>query len=308
MKLIYIAGDDRSGSTMLDMMLSGHSNITSIGEAHQLRAYANQDYEYYKSVHKLDCMCGKIFTECEFWNDIQVHLGKNLGELDLKLLFLRSDFKGKPFQKALKKAIWLVLQVRPGLYNLHIIRNLLDSQRIQKESHDLYRAVAKSAHTKYVLDSSKSPFRLRTLMDGDKEGIKVILLCRDYKGVINSKVKRGVGLLKAAYRWKWNVRQMDLFSRGLPGNDVLRIRYEDLCNDTNKVMNDILSFLELEFESDVLKRNTQRAHNLGGSPSKYNLESTAIKLDESYKSNINEEDLKRVRKIVKNEAKLWGYD
>ena len=89
MKLIYIAGDDRSGSTMLDMMLSGHSAITSVGEAHQLRAYANQDYEFYKSIHQLNCMCGEKFSECSFWNGVQKELGRDLGVLDLKLFFLK---------------------------------------------------------------------------------------------------------------------------------------------------------------------------------------------------------------------------
>lgn len=308
MRLIYIAGDDRSGSTMLDMMLSGHSNITSVGEAHQLRAYANQDYEFYKSVHKLICMCGEKFSECSFWNGVQKELGRNLGDLDLKLFFLRSDFKGKPLHKMLKKIVWITLQMYPVLYDYQSVRNLVGASTIEADSFSLYEAVSRSVGTEYVLDSSKSLFRLRNLTQHNPEKIKVILLCRDYRGVINSKVKRGVSIFKAAYQWKWCVKQMELFSNNLPAENVYRIKYEDLCNNTEKELVSISTFLNLQFEPATLKRNIDDVHNLGGSPSKYNDSGGVIKLDQTHKSSFSSNDIAKIHKIVANEAAIWGYD
>ena len=308
MNLIYIAGDDRSGSTMLDMMLAGHSKISSVGEVHHLRAYAKKDHQYYKSVHELLCLCGQDIKDCEFWSNVESALGRKLEELELKPFFLRSNFKGKVFQGILKKIIWHSLQVFPKLYNIETVHNLLRGNILAKDSFDLYNAVSCVTGNEYVLDSSKSPLRMRALAYHKPESMKVILLSRDFKGVINSKHKRGIPMLKAAYHWKWCIRQMELFSLILADNQICRVRYEDLCNNTESEMRKITDFLGLSFEQSILTRNAENVHHLGGSPSKYAGKEAPIKIDESYKNKFTENQVNKLFKIVENEAKMWGYD
>ncbi len=308
MNLIFIAGDDRSGSTMLDMMLAGHSSIASVGEAHHLRAYANKDHQYYKSVHDLSCLCGQDIEDCEFWSKVEENLGRPLGSLNIKPFYLRSNFKGKFFQGALKKIIWHSLQLLPRLYNIQSVHKILNGDVLAQDSFDLYKAVQATTDSAYVLDSSKSPLRMRALAYHNPESMKVILLSRDYRGVVNSKHKRGIAKTKAAYHWKWCMRQMEVFSKALSDSQVCRVRYEDLCNNTAEEMHRICDFLDLPFEDTILTRNTQNVHHLGGSPSKYAGTESKIHIDESYKNKFTGAEISKLFKIVEKEAKVWGYD
>ena len=66
MKLIYIAGYGRSGSTILDIILNNSGKIGGFGEITQFLS----DYKDYK------CSCGATFMNCEFWKDFIPVLNK----------------------------------------------------------------------------------------------------------------------------------------------------------------------------------------------------------------------------------------
>lgn len=308
MNVIYITSDNRSGSTMLDMMLGGHSNITALGEIYHLRAYALQDRSDYDPVHELICLCGKRLSDCEYWTKIEMALGKSFDLLKLKPYYVVRDKQRAALDQYFRKFIWWALQRLPGLYENRITYRILGDKVIATDSFDLYEAVSKVSDTPYVLDSSKNPFRLRELIYKDADRIKVIILYRDYKGVIHSKTKRGVPLKKAAMEWKWHVRQMDLFSKSLNENQVLRIRYEDLCTNTEKEMHRICGFLNLTFEPAVLQRNRQGLHQIGGSPSKFIGGERPIELDKSYKEGLTAKEISFAYKLVRTEADALGYD
>ncbi|MCU7926563.1 MAG: sulfotransferase [Candidatus Thiodiazotropha sp. (ex Dulcina madagascariensis)] len=312
MKLIYIAGDNRSGSTMLDMMLAGHSEITSIGEAHQLRAYATKDIRYYQQTvgdraHEMICFCGMPLESCQFWQGVQEKLGCSLETLDLKPFFLRTDLKCRPIKLIQKKILWTIFHLYPSLYSMPAIHRALGGDRIGVESRRLYEAVAKVSGKTYVLDSSKSLHRMHSIANQMIQDIKVILLCRDYKGNVYSKVKRGVPLLKAALQWKWTVQQMEKYSQKLPKDNVLRVKYEDICVHTESEMQRILEFLKLSFEESVLKRNIDELHHLGGSPSKYNGLDKRIMIDNTYESYLTDAQRFWLYRVVREEARIWGY-
>ena len=70
MKVIYLVGMGRSGSTLLDILLDSHSNIRALGGVRRLAHYAR----------KHPCPCGApSFWDCEFWSDANRRLGKKKG-------------------------------------------------------------------------------------------------------------------------------------------------------------------------------------------------------------------------------------
>ena len=73
-KVVYISSDDRSGSTMLELLLANHSKIFVVGELHNLPAYAYHDRSFYNPPHNLRCMCGECFDLCTFWVEVEAHL------------------------------------------------------------------------------------------------------------------------------------------------------------------------------------------------------------------------------------------
>lgn len=256
----------------------------------------------------MTCYCGKELDHCSFWCAIQKQLGIPLSSLQLKPFFLRSNFQRKPVRKLLKKAIWLLLQLFPGLYRVSLVQRVLGGDRAAVESVELYRATNAAHGGSYVLDSSKTLFRLHTMFVRSHLEIKVILLCRDYRGVVSSKVKRGMDIRKAAYQWKWVCRQMDIFTRDMPSSNVFRVKYEDLCQYTEGTMRNLMQFLELPFEEAVLSRSHNDLHHLGGSPSKYNRNDGPLGLDDSYKTILSEQDVSTAANIVSPQSTYWGYE
>lgn len=305
--VIYIMSDERSGSTMLDMMLAGHPEITSIGEAHQLKAYAKGDRAFYQSVHELVCMCGEKVEECAFWRAVADQMDRPLSDLDLKVFFLRKDFPGGSPNLWLKKAAWLLFQTSPRLYNLSALERAMGGKTVAEDSMALFDAVLRARKTRYVLDSSKSTFRLKSLIKHAPNRIKVIALYRDPRGVVNSKMKRGVPLRKASYHWKWVAHQMNLIAKEAPADSICRVKYEDLCTNLHDEMARILGFLGLAFDSAVLRRNHADVHHLGGSPSKYTGEESPIRLDDSYKQTLSERDQRQIQAITSTPAKELKY-
>jgi hypothetical protein len=305
--LIYIAGDERSGSTMLDMMLSGHSEIVSIGECHQLTAYAKKDRSYYHSVHEMVCYCGEPLEECPFWRDVENTLGKRLESLVLKPYFLRQELAKQPLKHLAKRLLWFIVNAAPSTYSVSFVHSLLGGDSVGKDSCELYQAVENVSGCEYVLDSSKDLHRMYSVARELKQDIKVILLCRDFKGTVFSKSKRGMSMLKAAFQWKWVVNQMDYYSRKLNSNQFIRVKYEDICNNTEKEMKRLCKFLDLEFQDSLLKKNTENLHHLGGSPSKYNRNLDQIKIDNSYVANFTAFQREALYRIVKKQAEIWGY-
>lgn len=78
MKVIYIVGMGRSGSTLVDILLDSHSRIRSLGGVRRLARYARDQ----------SCACGaSSFLDCEFWSDVNQRLtqknGRNLETVDV---------------------------------------------------------------------------------------------------------------------------------------------------------------------------------------------------------------------------------
>ena len=61
-KVLFIAGPGRSGSTLLDMLLGQINGCYSTGE---LRFIWSRGFEQNQL-----CGCGKPFRECEFWTEV----------------------------------------------------------------------------------------------------------------------------------------------------------------------------------------------------------------------------------------------
>jgi len=70
MRLIYIVGMGRSGSTLLDLLLDAHSNVRSLGGVRRLS----------RAINTARCPCGiEPMRQCDFWHDVDAELHQLLG-------------------------------------------------------------------------------------------------------------------------------------------------------------------------------------------------------------------------------------
>ena len=61
MKVIYIVGDSRNGSTLLQHLLALQEGVMAVGEVRRLHEFAKDD---------AICACGQTLSRCPFWRGV----------------------------------------------------------------------------------------------------------------------------------------------------------------------------------------------------------------------------------------------
>jgi hypothetical protein len=79
---------------------------------------------------------------------------------------------------------------------------------------------------------------------------KIIHIFRDGRDVIVSMIKKGRNPYEASMAWVYNT-SAGLYLRDHP--NYKEIKYESLVTEPEAVLNDLFNFLQLEFQSDILK-------------------------------------------------------
>src|SRR5262245_20545792 len=92
-RIVFIASLGHSGSTLLDLLIAGHSRAFSIGEVKSLRRYARLKKDKTKHEYKINlrgnkCTCGaESIWSCDFWKEVndfvEREAGISLGKLDI---------------------------------------------------------------------------------------------------------------------------------------------------------------------------------------------------------------------------------
>jgi len=306
-QIVYISSDARSGSTLLDQLLGSHPLIHSVGEIHHLNEYATQDRSHYDPSHPLICTCGQPVLDCEFWSAVERQIGRPLSSIYLNPYLTRIAGRDIAAYRRRRTFVKLV-EDRPWLYRYRLMRRFSGGAKAAADSFDLFDAIAMVSGATAIIDSSKSPFRFTSLFQLRPERMKLIQLARDYRGVVHSKMKRGQELGPSLASWSRRLHQMEMMRRDVPDANVMRLKYEDLCLNSESVLRDICSFIGVDFDAGVLRRNAENLHHIGGSPSKFQETKREIRLDESHLTAFSADELEYMRNNVGPEAMQWGYE
>lgn len=237
-KVIFILGIGRSGSTMLDLMLGSHSQGFSLGEISKLP-------QLYRRQPTLATFC----PTGTFWPD-------HFSEDDAKQL--AQSFSGR----RLHGAIPLKLERR--------FRELIGQDAIFRP----YTLLMERIHKSLLVDSSKYPswvdrqLKSREFQQGTLQAY-VIHTVRDGRAVLNSylraypdKTVEGI-----SRRWLKNLEACERIYANLPEDRRLRVQYEALATDPDKIMREVCSFLQVPFEPDMLEYWKHDHHYIAGSRS-----------------------------------------
>jgi len=223
-RVVYIMGVGRSGSTVLDKILSNHPDIQSGGELCHLPRHG-----WFRDVF---CSCGQRGNACEFWSAIRRECVRRAG----------SDLVGA--YKALIDKMETRRRWLPTLSG-----GLRPSSSQFQQYAEMTRALLASIRTvsgkPVIVDASKRCTRALALARIPQIDLRVIHLVRDVRGVAWSLKKRLVlndraGIphcQKPLSAWHsalgWIVRNLQSarVRRRLPAARSIRIRYEDLVSD-----------------------------------------------------------------------------
>lgn len=243
--LIYIIGRGHSGSTLLDLVLGEHSNITGLGE---LRWLSNRKRARSNFLDN-ECTCGAPRTaNCSFWISIETILGDKFG-LSLKTLDLEAD----------------------------------DDQTFIFHNMALLSAVRAVTGSKYLVDSSKSPHRLKRLNTlCNSLDIRPVYIVRNPCGVTYSHLKRGRDLKLWAKKY---AAYTDEIHRALIGLNFHLVEYERFCRTPTEVLDSVMFYLGLQTEDEQLAVDHRLHHNLAGNSLRFN-KSLEIAIDEAWRKNL----------------------
>jgi hypothetical protein len=304
---IFVLSDVRSGSTLLDQCLGAHPAIVSLGEVHWLDAYLTQDRGIYDPAHELKCSCGNVVTVCEFWRAVERSLGRPLATLQVWQRLNRAR-RDRRLISAIRNAPRQLAKVHAGFYRFAVFRALLGGPRIARDCVSLYDAVASATGREFCVDSSKTPYRFRDVFSLDGKRSLAVILTRDYRAVVFSKMKRGQALVPAASGWRLRMEQIRALTCDLPAGNVYSLSYEALCEAPARELSKLCGFLGVEFSNSMVHRPTNDVHHIGGSPSKFDPGRSNIEVDNSFADHFSHNDLHVMKDVVGEEAGRWGYD
>jgi hypothetical protein len=233
LKVLFVGGYGRSGSTLLDRVLGQIPGFVSVGE---LRHVFQEGY-----LENRCCGCGERFHDCAFWQAVTVRAFGELDERELGEL------------TALKRRIdrwWLLPQLG---WRLGTPRQRRDVDRYRGVLRSLYAAIAAESGAEVLIDSSKDVshgYALRGL--GAPIDLYVLHLVRDSRAVAHSWQRRKFnpgngrdmdrhGLLRTGAEWLAINALTGLHRHA--GGHYSTLLYGDFADDPAATVDGVLEFI-----------------------------------------------------------------
>lgn len=245
--VVFIGGCQRSGSTLLDRMLSQVEGHVSAGEIVHLWSRGLQSDEL--------CGCGEPFSRCPFWSEVGRAAFGGWDQIDPQ--------KVLDLQRKVDRNRYIFFMLLP-----HLSRHYAEYRREYSQLlNSLYRSVALVGGG-IVVDSSKHASTAFLLRGVPSIRLKVVHLVRDSRGVAYSLTRRirrpearsSDSLMHRSGPWRssleWSVFNLLFHFLHLTGTPVKRVRYEDLVADPRPQLASIVGPAEGQGEGDRGEHDT----------------------------------------------------
>ncbi len=297
-ELLYILSPSYSGSTLLTLLLAQHPDVTTIGELKGTAMGPLEDYT---------CSCGEKIQACDFWQQMVAKVP------EFRLEQFGTHFRSEnAFHDRVLRA-----QVRGPLFeSLRRLALLWPSlakryRKVQERNRQFIEVACEAQAGRWFLDGSKDPHRLAYLKDSNNYRIKVIEMYRDGRAQSHSQRKKnyhGGSFARACEEWKSTIAQMQRVLRRFNKNDILRVKYEDLCSDPNQVMANIQNFLGVPIvEQNWSSVNLRQVpHHIIGNNMRTK-DDISIRLDNAWLDDLTQEDKKTFETIAGSTNHQLGY-
>lgn len=225
---IFIAGPDRSGTTLLFALLASHPNISMVRRTNMWRYFHNR-YGDLRQVENFD----RCFSEMLRYNRIQTFL--------------------KPDAKRIRREFWLEEPTYGRLFSLF--------HQQHAESLGKTRWGDKSLHTEHYVERVFAEFP-------DAKILHITRDPRDRYASVRKRHGRDVPRLGGANgRWLFSMNKALENRKRYPDRYKI-IRFEDLASDPEGTMKNVCAFIGEEYSPEMLTMNGAADHaNSGGNSS-----------------------------------------
>jgi len=278
-KVLYLAGHPRNGSTLLSQLLGQVNGYFAAGEIHLV-------WERGFSENQL-CGCGKPVRQCEFWGAV---VERAFGGWDGKEF--HDIWKLWRSVGRIRQALWVT---RPNLRTSDYNNRITTFTAILEK---LYSAIQAVSQCRVIVDSSKIPIYTAILNQVAILDLKVTEMIRDCRAVAFSfqrkRVKPTVGPpieylhrtspLRVAKDWTVTHLATEFIRKSFPKGKYISIRYESMADKPVDTLRRILEDMEegaidLSFFADEHTANLGINHIVAGNRYRFKRGAVPIQLD-----------------------------
>lgn len=291
-KIIYIMGSGRSGSTLLGILLDLHSDVVSPGEIHNVGRFRKG---------KRPCSCGNNVHTCSYWSSIM----KNWQELNTHESIDQTITKAFKIENFKSSLAWFKI-VFNYPFQSNYFKNYL------KGKYNFFKAIKEESGKSVVVDISKNPLRAYALSKHPNIDLRVIHLVRDGRGVSYSIMKKSNRKQKpfwrAALYWVFINRVSNFVFKKIEKSGL--IKYEDLIKNPTDTLAKISKITDVDLQTVMAKSEfnvaQEESHIMAGNILRKS-KSIKLKMDVEWQQKMQPKQLKSFRIIARKTLKKYGY-
>lgn len=303
-KVVFLGGQARSGSTLLDRTLGQVPGFETAGEVRYLFKRGLLRNEL--------CGCGTPLHECSFWERVGKEAFGGWDRIDLG------------------EVLWLQREVdRPGRLPSLMTAGLSPSfrdllQRYGEYLHRVFLGIQRASGARVVIDSTMSPPYALALRETVGLDLRIVHLVRDPRGVAYSSGKKVTrpevtdheeympvySPRETALRWSMANGVFEMIARTVP---TVRVRYEDFVREPEAQLHRIAELAEEPFGADHLafldgdRIELEVDHTAAGNPMRFKTGTLTLRVDEDWRHKLDEREQRRVARLTSPLLHRYGY-
>lgn len=299
--IIYILSNGRSGSTLLDVLLGAHPNMWTLGEAQLLPWMVRENVD--------PCGCGQPVFECKFWRSIlpEIPFGSSGNPIE--------NFRETPGGGRVLRWNHL-LDLHRGRISSRKQKAAAGYGQLNAQYFNLVREAAQAYcgnPVRWLVDSSKDPYRLLWLQCSGLFEIRVIHLVKDPRAFVYSMAKKGSPsvapnmAVRMTGRWLVeNLLDLRLCRTAFPPAQTTIVRYEELASQPQQTLARLADWLGLGNPDAMIEGwPTSTNHGISGNTMRW--KKAEIQLDTRWKTDLPPAYANFARILTWPLARALGY-
>jgi Sulfotransferase family len=304
-KVVFIGGYSRSGSTLLDLMLGQVPGFFSTGELAYIWDHGLQQARL--------CGCGQTFVNCPFWTRVGQEAFGGWDSVDVDEMVA--------LERAVNRHRLLPLLMAPGLRGSF----KHDLERYAQVLSTIYRAIHVTAGARVIVDSTIDPaygFLLRHVPNLDLRLVHMVRdsratafswtrLQRRYDRVDSEVYQRRFRPPATAVRWMGYHALVHLLAA--VGPDGITVRYEDVVRSPSDVIKRVVSHAGESVDDEQLtflhdgSVELDVNHTIAGSQVRLRQGRVPVRLDDEWKSGLPASGRRAVTALTWPFLHRYGY-
>lgn len=303
MRVVFIGGASRSGSTLLDRMLGAEEGVASLGEVHHVWQRGLLENHH--------CGCGERFLACPAWREIR----HQIGALTDPETFARTAL-------ALQREVIRSRRIPSMALRLRREQPLTDAEATYAALLDsLFAAASDVLAAPVIVDSSKRAAHGYLLASTPGLDLGLVHLVRDSRATAFStaktKAKSDSGTteqmktytpMTSARTWVQANALTEALARHCPR--AIRMSYEDLARSPAEELRRVGPHIDVSMQLawlDGSKAAFSPAHTISGNPMRMQRGSVAISLDDRWRTGLPRRDQWLVTSVTAPWLLKYGY-